>query len=80
MAELAEEATTEVVIVKVVLVAAAGTTTVPGTCATDEFELVKVIVAPPLRAGPLRVTVALAIFPPGTLAGVKVKELTVGDP
>jgi len=80
MVEVAEEETVTVVIVKVAEVAAAGTTILAGTWATAELELVRVTVAPPVRAGPLRVTVAVEVFPPDTLVGDKVKEVTVGNP
>src|SRR5215831_7252562 len=80
MVELVEEATAEVVIVKVALVAAAGTVTLGGTCAAAVLELVRVTVAPPLRAGPLNVTVACELFAPVTLPGFKLTDVTAGVP
>jgi hypothetical protein len=80
MMELVEEETTEVVIVNAALVAAAGTTTLAGTWAAAVLELVSVTVAPPLRAGPLNVTVPCELPPPTTLAGFTVADATVGVP
>jgi hypothetical protein len=57
MTDEAEEVTAEVAIVNVALEAAAGTTTLAGTCAAAVLELVSVTVAPPLSAGPFNVTV-----------------------
>jgi hypothetical protein len=80
MVELVEEETTEVVIVNVALVAAAGTTTLAGTWAAAVLELVSVTVAPPLRAGPLNVTVPCELPPPTTLSGFSITSATVGVP
>ena len=63
MTELVEEETEEVVIVNVALEAAAGITTLAGTCAAAVLELVSVTVAPPLSAGPLNVTVPCEVLP-----------------
>ena len=78
MTELVEAETEEVVIVNVALLAAAGTTTLAGTCAAAALELVSVTVAPPLSAGPLNVTVPCELLPPNTLVGFTVTDATVG--
>jgi hypothetical protein len=78
MMELVEGETEEVVIVNVALLAAAGTTTLAGTCAAAVLELVSVIVAPPLSASPLNVTVPCELLPPNTLVGFNVTDATVG--
>jgi hypothetical protein len=62
----------------VALLAAAGTTKLAGTCAAAVLELVRVIVAPPLSAGPLNVTVPWELLPPNTLAGFSVTDVTEG--
>ena len=77
MTELVEDETEEVVIVNVALLAAAGTTTLAGTCAAAVLELVRVTVAPPLSAGPLSVTVPCELLPPSTLVGFIVTDATV---
>ena len=78
MTELVEDETEEVVIVNVALLAAAGTTTLAGTCAAAVLELVSVTVAPPLSAGPLNVTVPCELLLPNTLVGFTVSDATVG--
>ena len=75
-----EEVTAEVVIVNVALEAAAGITTLAGTCAAAVLELVSVTVAPPLSAGPLNVTVPCEVLPPNTLVGFNDTDSTVGVP
>jgi hypothetical protein len=67
-----------VVIANVALEAAAGTTTLVGTCAAAMLELVSVTVAPPLSADPLNVTVPCELVPPNTLVGFTVTDATVG--
>ena|SRR5437762_1243123 len=79
MLELVEEETEEVVIVNVAFVAAAGTTTLAGTCAAAVL-LPRVTVTPPLGAGPLSVTVPCEFVPPATLAGFKLSDATVTPP
>ena len=75
---MVEDETEEVVIVNVALLAAAGTTTLAGTCAAAVSELVSVTVAPPPSAGPLNVTVPCELLPPNTLVGFTVTDATVG--
>ena len=75
---MVEEETEEVLIANVALEAAAGTTTLAGTCAAAVLELVSVTVAPPLSAGPLNVTVPCELLPPNTLVGFNVTDATVG--
>jgi hypothetical protein len=69
--------TEEVVAVKVVEVAPAGTVTLAGTC-TAELLLDRLTAAPPLGAAPLRVTVPVEEVPPVTVAGLKLSAPTVG--
>lgn len=64
-----------VLTVKVALVLPAGTFTLEGTLAREELSL-KVTVAPPLGAGPFRVTVPVEPVPPLTLVGFKVRVLS----
>ena len=78
MRELVEDETEEVVIVNVALLAAAGTTTLPGTCAAAVLELVRVTVAPPPNAGPLNLSVPCEALPPNTLVGFTATDATVG--
>jgi hypothetical protein len=66
--------------VKIAVVAAAGTVTLPGAgmLAADGLLLDSVTVAPPVDAGPLSVTVPVELLPPSTLAGFNVNAVTVG--
>ena len=66
-------ATGTVVAVKVAVVAPAATVTVGGTVAAGLL-LVRVTMAPPAGAGPLRVTVPVEGLPPTTLVGFTVTE------
>ena len=66
------------VIENVALLAAAGTTTLGGTCAAAVLELASVTVAPPPTAGSLKVTVPCELLPPNTLVGFNVTDATVG--
>ena len=70
-----------VVIAKVALVLPLGTTTLAGVCAAAVLLLDSVTVAPPLGAGPLRVTVPLAPVPPTTVVGLTETDAstTVGE-
>jgi hypothetical protein len=72
--EVVEEETAEVVIVNVALLAAAGITTLAGTCAAAVLLLVSVTVAPPAGAGPLSVTVPCELAPPTTTVGFSVSD------
>jgi hypothetical protein len=73
-----EEATVLVVAVKVAVVAPAATVTEAGTWAAAVFELVKVTAAPPVGAGPVRVTVPVDGLPPATEVGDRPTELRDG--
>ena len=63
---------------KVALVAPAGTVTLAGTEATDGLLLERETTAPPLGAGPFRVTVPVEGFPPVTVVGLRLSEETIG--
>ena len=69
--------TGEVVVVNVTLLAPAFTVTLAGTDALVLLEL-KLITAPPLGAGPARVTVPVELTPPLTAAGLNVREASAG--
>jgi hypothetical protein len=74
-----ETRTIDVFTVKVALVAPAGTVTVGGTVATLVLLLERDTTAPPLGAGPLKVTVPVEdCTPPTTLVGFSVSEERVG--
>jgi hypothetical protein len=66
-----------VVTVKVVLVAPAGTVTVDGTVAAPGWLLVSDTTVPPDGAALGRLTVPVAGLPPGTLVGLTVKAESV---
>lgn len=66
-----------VVAVKVAVVAPAATVTEAGTWARPVFELVKVTTAPPVGAGPLKVTVPVEDVPPTTEVGLRLTLLNV---
>ena len=66
------------VTVKSALVLPPVTVTVPGTLATELLLLDNDTNAPPLGAGPLNTTVPCEVFPPTTLVGFRVSELTPG--
>lgn len=76
----AEEFTVTGVVVteKVAVVAPAETFTLPGVCATAVLLLESVTRAPPVGAGPLRVTVAVELFPPIRLVGLSATVESVG--
>jgi hypothetical protein len=71
------DATASVVIVKVAVVAFAGTVTLPGTLAAFVLLLVSVTTAPPDGAGPVSVTVPVEEVPPTTDVGFTVTVLTL---
>jgi hypothetical protein len=72
------DAVTEVVvIVKLALVAPAGTVTVAGTAAAFELSVTDTA-TPPLGAAPLKVTVPVEELPPATLAGFSDNAESVG--
>lgn len=63
------------VTVNVAVMAFAGTVTLAGTCAMEVLLLDNVTTAPPAGAGPVSVTVAIALFPPVTEVGFMLREL-----
>lgn len=73
-----EVLTLAVVAVKRALVAPAGTVTLAGTVTTPALLLESEMSAPPLGAGPLRVTRPEDGDPPTILLGVNTMEVTVG--
>src|SRR5207245_2394007 len=74
MVTVVEAATALVLTVNAALVAPAGTVTLEGTLATVVLLLESVIVAPPVGAAPLNVTVPVEEFPPVTLVGFNETE------
>ncbi|HZD32493.1 MAG TPA: hypothetical protein VE779_12630 [Candidatus Angelobacter sp.] len=70
------EATANVVIVKVAVVAFAGTVTLAGNLVAPPLLLVTTTTAPPEGAGPFSVTVALDDVPPITEAGFRLTEVS----
>jgi hypothetical protein len=73
-----EAVTARVVTVKAALVAPAGMVTLAGTVATTVLLLVRVTTAPPVRAGPLSMTLPVEEDPPLTLLGFNTSEVRVG--
>lgn len=69
-----EAVTGLVLTVKVALADPAGTVTLAGTVAAAVLPLDRETAAPPLGAGPLRVTVAVEEDPPLTLVGLSARE------
>jgi hypothetical protein len=78
MVTVVDAATVLVLTVNDALVAPAATVTLEGTLAAVVLLLESTTCAPPVGAGPLRVTVPVEEFPPVTLVGLKVKEARVG--
>lgn len=70
--------TVKVVTVKVALVEPAGTVTLEGTVARDVLLLDRTTAAPPVGAGPFRVTVPVDGVPPFTDVGLRVREDRLG--
>ena len=64
---------------KVAVVAPATTVTEAGTWAAAVFELVSATTAPPVGAGPLRVTVPVEDTPPSTVVGLRLTLLSVAS-
>jgi hypothetical protein len=78
MVAAAFAATTLVVTAKVAVVVFAATVTLAGTCAAVVLLFDKVTTAPLDGAGPLSVTVAVELAPPGSDGGLTVREVTTG--
>jgi hypothetical protein len=74
MVTAVDAATPLVLTVNVALVAPAATVTLAGTWAAAVLLLESATCAPPVGAGPLRVTVPVEEFPPTTLVGFNVSE------
>ena len=66
--------------VNVALLAPAATVTLAGTVAAAVLSLERETAAPPLGAGPLRVTVPVEGDPPVTLIGLSAIEESVAEP
>jgi hypothetical protein len=75
-----EAVTLLVFTVNVALLAPAATVTLAGTVAAAALSLIRGTAAPPLGAGPLRVTVPVEGDPPVTLAGLSVIAESVAEP
>ena len=69
-----------VLTVNVVLLAPAATVTLAGTVAAAVLPLIRETAAPPLGAGPLRVTVPVEGDPPVTLIGLSAIAESVTEP
>ena len=70
--------TVRVVTVNVVVVVPATSVTLAGTVATEVKLLERVITAPPVGAGPFKVTVPVEGVPPLTLLGFRARALSTG--
>ena len=70
--------TVRVVTVNVAVVVPATTVTLAGTVATEVKLLERVITAPPVGAGPFKVTVPVEGVPPLTLLGFRLRVLSTG--
>src|ERR1700757_1629155 len=77
MTTLVFENTRCVLTVKFALVFPAGTVMLDGTVATEVLPLESATTAPPEGAAAVRVTVPVELFPPPTLVGLRVSELSV---
>jgi hypothetical protein len=76
----AETVTALVLTMNVALVAPAATVTLPGTVAAAVLSLIRETAAPPVDAGPLRVTVPIEEDPPITLIGLSATAESVAEP
>ena len=70
------DATADVVIVKVAVVAPAATVTLAGACAVAVLLLDSVTTAPLDGAGPVKVTVPVDEVPPSTEVGLSLTEVS----
>jgi hypothetical protein len=75
-----EAVTLLVLTVNIALLAPAATVTLAGTVAAAVLPLERETTAPPLGAGPLRVTVPVEGVPPVTLSGLSATEESVAEP
>ena len=75
-----EAVTLLVLTVNVALLTPAATVTLAGTVAAAVLSLESETTAPPLGAGPLRVTVPVEGDPPVTLIGLSAIEESAGEP
>jgi hypothetical protein len=75
-----EAATLAVLTVNVALLAPAATVTLAGTVAAAMLPLEREMAAPPLGAGPLRLTVPIEGDPPVTLSGLSAIAESVTEP
>jgi len=78
MLTVVEAVTAKVATANVALVAPAGTVTLAGTVAAAVLSLERETTAPPVRAGPLSVTLPVEGDPPLTLVGLSVTDVRVG--
>jgi len=78
MVIMVDAETKPVLMVNVALVAPGATVTLDGTAATEVSLLESATCAPPDGAGPLKVTVPVEEFPPVTLVGLSVNEVSMG--
>src|SRR6266513_1002411 len=78
MVTVVDAETALVLTVNVALVAPAATVTLEGAVAAEVLLLERATCAPPDGAGPLSVTVPVEEFPPVTLVGLNVSEVSVG--
>jgi hypothetical protein len=78
MVTAVDAVTARVVTVKVALVAPAGTVTLAGKVATDVLLLMRVMMAPPVRAGAFSPTLPIEVDPPWMLVGCRVSDVRVG--
>ena len=75
---MVDAVTARVVTVNDALVAPAGTVTLAGKVPTDVLLLVRVMMAPPVRAGALSATLPVEVDPLWTLVGCRVSDVRVG--
>jgi hypothetical protein len=78
MVVVVDVATLVVAIVKLALLAPDATVTLAGTDATVAFEVARLTTRPPLPAALVSVTVPVALFPPTTLVGLRLRADSAG--